>query len=119
MSSVLLFFEPTQDALVGWGVKVILLAVGSAVFVWLLALILARTRLLVRTGAELKVDFAWAAAFMVNAALLSVLLISISKHYRSLDIAWEYAIPFLAMVLVSGALGMVMNSRAKDLVSDH
>jgi hypothetical protein len=112
MGPILDLFNPSEGVEI-WGRNTVALVVGSLTFVWLLALILAHVKLLAKKDAELRVHFAWLAAFTTNALLGTVLLLGMGLEYRALGISLAYCLPCLLLVVLSGLCGLSLSGNVE------
>lgn len=116
MGLILEFFEPMT--LGEWFGKFLLLIAGSFVFVWLLALILSQTQAFIKKDIELAVYLSWLTGFAIYTLLMTVFLITISAHYKRLDISLWHSVPFLLIIIVSDLVGLSLFNKITGKLSE-
>jgi hypothetical protein len=113
MSLILEFFEPSTE----WWIccrNILLVGVSSLVFIWLLAFILARTRIFANKDAMLRVYFAWMTAFTLHALLITIFLLAVAMRHKVYEVSLGYCLPYLLLVFMSGYLGLKLNAKIQE-----
>lgn len=115
MNLILEFFEPSTEVWICCR-NILLIGISSIVFIWLSALILARTRIFAN-DAMLRVYFAWMTTFALHTLLITIFLLTVAMRHKVYEVSLSYCLPYLLFVFMSGYLGLKLNGKIQERLS--
>lgn len=116
MSFILEFFE--SQGWLGSIWKGMLFLIFSLVFVWIMAFIFSRTKLVIRDDTELKVHFGSLIVFSIYSVMVVLFLLLIAIHYKGLDISFWYTMPYLVILFVSFFIALDLSNKIQAKLSE-